>query len=75
MQAVLSTAGAATLAETSTGPGRQTAADVTFRCNTDTFVLLMYRRLSLDAAIAAGRLAADGDLDMTAAFKAWLEGN
>ena len=56
-------------------PADQTAADVIFKCDTDTFVLLMYRRLTLDPAIAAGRLAVDGDLDLTAAFKAWLEGN
>lgn len=38
-----------------------TKADVEFRCDAETFVLLMYERLTLREASESGRLAADGD--------------
>jgi uncharacterized protein (TIGR03083 family) len=46
---------------------------VTFRCATDIFVLLMYRRLTLEPVIAAGHLAVEGDQGLTAVFDRWLK--
>jgi uncharacterized protein (TIGR03083 family) len=45
---------------------------VTFRCATDIFVLLMYRRLTLELVMTAGHLAVEGDAGLTAAFDRWL---
>ena len=42
-------------------PGGATAADVTCRCDTETFVLLMYGRLAPQAAVVNGRLVVEGD--------------
>jgi len=49
-------------------------ASVSLSCDTGTFVLLMYGRLSLDSAMAAGRLKAEGDLELVPDFDRWLEG-
>jgi uncharacterized protein (TIGR03083 family) len=46
---------------------------VSFRCTTDIFVLLMYRRLILEPVITAGHLVVEGDQGMTAAFDRWLK--
>jgi len=46
---------------------------VTFRCATESFVLLMYRRLTLEPMMQAGHLAVDGDPGLTAAFERWLK--
>jgi uncharacterized protein (TIGR03083 family) len=46
---------------------------VTFRCATDIFVLLMYRRLTLEPIMQAGHLAVDGDPGLIAAFDRWLK--
>ena len=42
---------------------------------TDTFVLLMYGRLRLGSAIAAGRLTAKGNQELIPDFDRWLEGH
>jgi len=47
---------------------------VTFRCATDIFVLMLYRRLTLEPVLAAGQLVVEGDQGLTAAFDRWLKG-
>ena len=44
------------------------AADVTFRCDGETYVLVMYGRLKPDAAMADGRLTFEGDPELAAGF-------
>lgn len=46
--------------------------DMTFRCDTETFVLLMWGRLTYEASIANGRLLADGQSALVAEFERWL---
>ena len=50
-------------------------ANVTFRCDTESFALLMYGRLTLDSALAAGRLTAEGDRGLIPDFDRWLKGS
>jgi uncharacterized protein (TIGR03083 family) len=47
---------------------------VTFRCATDIFVLMMYRRLTLEPVLAAGQLVVDGEQGLATAFDRWLKG-
>jgi uncharacterized protein (TIGR03083 family) len=47
---------------------------VTFRCDTETYILLVYGRLNLDTAIASGRLGVDGDRQLAIAFGQWFRG-
>jgi uncharacterized protein (TIGR03083 family) len=55
--------------------GAGTAApDVTFRCDTATYILLVYGRLALDAARSSGRLRVAGDPGLAAAFGQWFRG-
>lgn len=49
-------------------------ASVSLSCDTGTFVLLMYGRLTLESAISADRLKAEGDLGLVADFDRWLRG-
>lgn len=49
-------------------------ADVTFRCDTGTFALLMYGRLSPGSAIGDGRLAAEGNVELAGQFSQWFRG-
>jgi uncharacterized protein (TIGR03083 family) len=49
-------------------------AEVTFRCDTETFALLMYGRLALEQAVAGCRLAVEGDPDLAAQFSQWFKG-
>src|SRR5882672_4120161 len=51
-----------------------TTADVTIRCDTETYVLLVYGRLNLETAIAAGRLTLEGDRHQAMAFGQWFRG-
>jgi len=51
-----------------------TMATITFRCDPETYVLLVYGRLDLEAALAAGRLAIDGDRHQAMAFAQWFRG-
>jgi SCP-2 sterol transfer family len=55
-------------------PAGTATPHVTFHCATDIFVLMMYRRLTLEPALAAGQLAVEGDQGLTAAFDRWLKG-
>jgi uncharacterized protein (TIGR03083 family) len=49
-------------------------AAVTFHCDTETFVLLMYGRLSPEGAIATGRVGTEGDQRLIAPFGTWFQG-
>jgi len=55
-------------------PAGSAAANILFRCETDTFVLMMYKRLTLHDATAAGRLSAEGESGLIADFDQWLKG-
>ncbi len=44
------------------------APDVTFRCDTENFVLLAYQRIALAAALADGRIAVEGDRELADQF-------
>jgi uncharacterized protein (TIGR03083 family) len=48
--------------------------EVTFDCDTETYILLVYGRLDLAAAIASGRVRADGDRGLATAFGQWFRG-
>ena len=48
--------------------------DVTFQCDTETFVLLVYGRLPLDVAMHEGQLTTEGDRELAAAFTQWFKG-
>lgn len=50
------------------------AADVTFFCRSETFVLLMCGRVALDAAISEGDLTFNGDAEKAAMFERWFHG-
>jgi uncharacterized protein (TIGR03083 family) len=52
----------------------ETPAQATFRCDTEAYVLLMYGRLNLEAAIAAGRVVVEGDRELATAFSRWFKG-
>lgn len=49
-------------------------ADVTFRCHTHIFALLMYGRMPASEAIAAGHLAVEGDRKLAEQFSQWFKG-
>jgi len=49
-------------------------AHVTFRCDTETFVLFMLGRLTLPAALAQSRLVAEGEAERVDAFAQWFRG-
>ena len=49
-------------------------ADVTFRCNTGSYILLIYGRLDVEGAIAAGQLTVDGSREKANSFTAWFQG-
>jgi uncharacterized protein (TIGR03083 family) len=51
-----------------------TTASVTFHCDPETYVLVMYGRLSLEAAHATGRLRIEGDQALAGAFGQWFKG-
>jgi hypothetical protein len=55
-------------------PAGAAVANTTFRCETDTFILMMYKRLTLHEATAAGRVSADGESGLIADFAQWLRG-
>ena len=47
---------------------------VTVRCDTETYVLLVYGRLDLETALASGRLMIEGDRELAIAFGRWFRG-
>jgi uncharacterized protein (TIGR03083 family) len=51
-----------------------TPAQVTFACDTETYILLVYGRLDLEAAIRSGRLRVEGDAQLARAFGQWFRG-
>jgi hypothetical protein len=55
-------------------PAGMTAAHVTCHCQTETFVLLMMDRLSLEAALERGDIRVEGDRGLVAAFETWFKG-
>jgi hypothetical protein len=55
-------------------PARTATPHVTFRCETDIFMLMMYRRLTLEPVLAAGQLVVEGDQGLATAFDRWLKG-
>jgi len=50
-------------------------ADLTLTSSASTFLLLMYGRHAVGSALAAGLIAAEGDLGLILAFDRWLEGD
>ena len=54
--------------------GRQGDADVTLRCDTGNYILLIFGRLEIAESIAAGRLEVEGPLDLAANFTEWFQG-
>jgi putative sterol carrier protein len=50
-------------------------ANLSASCDTDTFVLLMYGRFSLESAVAAGRMTAEGNQGLMTGFDQWLAGH
>jgi len=49
-------------------------AEVTFRCDTETYVLVLFGRLSPDAAMAEGRMTFEGDQALAAGFGQRFQG-
>ena len=54
-------------------PIGKTDAQVTCRCDTETFALLAFNRLSPQTAIKSGRLAVDGDRELMMTFDRWFK--
>lgn len=48
--------------------------DVTFRCDGETFVLLMYGRIRAQEAVSQGRMTFEGDTEFAAAFSQRFKG-
>ena len=53
---------------------QQGPADVTFRCNTGDYILLIFGRLDVAEAVASGRLSVEGPEDLAANFTEWFLG-
>jgi hypothetical protein len=51
-----------------------TPANVTFRCEGETFVLMMGGRMGYDAALGDKRLIPTGDMAVAQVFKQWFQG-
>ena len=51
-----------------------TTANVIVCCDTETYVLLVYGRLNLEAAVTSGRLTLEGDRHLAMAFGQWFRG-
>jgi len=49
-------------------------ANATLRCSTETFVLLMYGRITPAAAVGLGRLSVEGDRQLAEEFNQWFRG-
>ncbi len=52
----------------------QEPADVVFSCSTGNYVLLMFGRLEVESAVAAGRLSIEGSPDQAKNFNVWFKG-
>lgn len=55
-------------------PNQQGSADVTFRCDTGNYILMIFDRLDVERAVASGRLSVEGPKDLAANFTSWFEG-
>jgi uncharacterized protein (TIGR03083 family) len=55
-------------------PAGTATANVTCRCDTETFALIMVGRLPLSDAMAQGRLMAEGEVERVDAFAQWFGG-
>lgn len=53
-------------------PGRP--GDVTFRCSAETFVMVVYGRTTLDAAMKSGGVRVEGDRKLATELQGWLKG-
>jgi hypothetical protein len=51
-----------------------TTARVTMHYDTETYVLLVYGRLNLEAALDSGRLSIEGERELAIAFGQWFRG-
>jgi hypothetical protein len=56
------------------GQSNQEPADVVFSCSTGNYVLLMFGRLEVESAVAAGRLSIEGSPDQAKNFNLWFKG-
>jgi SCP-2 sterol transfer family len=54
-------------------PSDNARAAVTVHCDRATFALMMYKRLTLDPAVAQGRVTIEGDHALTAVLAQWLK--
>jgi uncharacterized protein (TIGR03083 family) len=55
-------------------PAADSPADVTLRCTTGNYLLLVYGRLPLEQAVAAGRLVVEGNRQQAALFNTLFRG-
>jgi uncharacterized protein (TIGR03083 family) len=60
--------------EFSIEPVNSKVADVTFRCSTGNYLLLVYGRLDLNKGVPVGRLDVSGNLEQAARFNALFRG-
>jgi len=61
-------------AEYRVSPSEAGPADAIFRCSTGNYLLLIFGRLQVGQAVAAGRLNVEGSLDQAKRFNAWFPG-
>lgn len=54
-------------------PSNQASAEVTLHCDQATFVLMMYKRLTLNPAVAQGRVTMQGNHALAAVLDQWLQ--
>lgn len=54
-------------------PSANALADVSLRCDRDTFALMMYKRFSLDPISSPARVAVEGDPALVAVLDQWLK--
>ena len=55
-------------------PSDDSPADVTFGCDTDTYILYCYGRLQLRRSVRRGRITLSGDETLAAQFTEWFKG-
>jgi hypothetical protein len=55
-------------------PVADVSADVTFRCHTGDYILLVYGRLPLDRALETGRLGIEGNREQAGLFTTLFQG-
>ncbi len=54
------------------GPTGTGKADVTFQCDTETFILIAWGRLTIDTALATDRLTIKGEIELAHDFQQWF---